>query len=376
MESQKHRPTATDALLSSGGWIVGERYVVHEGIDRHARDPSWLPLEGRPDRAFRRRDGRLVWPRREPSGRWVEIPDEDRTVRYNETRVHVLVDESPDPRTKTPRIWLPAERTGLADELAGLAAQDDAAIVRWVEANGFVGVRADPWERQESIEEIRWALRRLGLARDLLRAIRERTGDALREEAERLWSLPPGLLAEVNRDETRAWDDDEGRHHEVVAKVEDQPMGGPRLARTYGISVPAGQRWPGAGAHIQALHMLSEELRAPLERLLRVQAGIMPTGDGMRLQAAIVAPGPLATVYLQTLDEASWPAITYVGNLLRIDWRAPRRCRRCDRTFRPRRRDQLWCGPRCRWAASKARTTHPDAREGGGKSRPERSAPR
>ena len=124
------------------------------------------------------------------------------------------------------------------------------------------------------------------------------------------------------------------------------------------------------------MYLLSDGLQAPLDHLLRVQAGIVPTGDGMRLQAAIVAPGPLATAYLQTLDEASWPAITYVGDLLRLDWRAPRRCRRCRTTFRPSRRDQVWCGPRCRWAASKAATSHPVAYEGGGKSRSERSARR
>jgi hypothetical protein len=57
------------------------------------------------------------------------------------------------------------------------------------------------------------------------------------------------------------------------------------------------------------------------------------------------------------VDEASWPAVTYAGSLLRIDWRGPRRCRHCGTTFRPKRRDQKWCGERCRWAASKARAT-------------------
>ena len=154
---------------------------------------------------------------------------------------------------------------------------------------------------------------------------------------ERLLSLPTGFLEEVQADPIH------------------QPMGGPRLAREFGIVKPKDEAWPGAGAHIQALYGLSAVLQAPLERFLRVQTTIAPTGDGMRLQGAIVAVGPLATAYLQTLDEASWPAITYVGSLLRLDWRAPRRCRRCGATFRPKRRDQKWCGERCRWAASKAR---------------------
>lgn len=103
-------------------------------------------------------------------------------------------------------------------------------------------------------------------------------------------------------------------------------------------------------------------LRAPLERFLRVQTTIAPTSDGMRLQGAIVAVGPLAAAYMQTLDEASWPAVTYAGPLLRIDWRTPRRCRRCGTTFKPTRRDQKWCSERCRWAASKAgAAVHPPA---------------
>ena len=240
METPANPSTVTDALLASGGWVVGERYVVREGIDRFPRDLSWLPVEGQPEWPVQLRDGRLVWPERDRSGHWVEIPDADRGLRQNETRVHVVVDESPVPRTRTPRVWLPAERKGLADELAGLATKDDAAIVHWVEVNGFVGVRANPRERQESIEEIRWALQRLALARDLLRATRERRGDDLRVEAERLLSLPDGLLSELTRDHTETWDDEEG-HHEVVVKAENQPWGGARLARTFGISVPPGQ---------------------------------------------------------------------------------------------------------------------------------------
>ena len=63
----------------------------------------------------------------------------------------------------------------------------------------------------------------------------------------------------------------------------------------------------------------------------------------------------ILAAYLQTLEEASWPAITYAGSVLRLDWRASRRCTRCGRTFKPMRRDQKWCTDRCRWAASKAR---------------------
>jgi hypothetical protein len=345
-------------------WVVGERYVVRDAFDRVDTAPdAWLPLQGKPVWATQDRLGGLAWPEREWRGQWGTIRDEERPLRPGERRVRLIVDESPDPRTRTPTVWPPGERPGLADELVRLGQQDESAIVRWVEEHGFVGVRADPREWRESVEEIRAALACLQQARDLMHAIRNLRGDALRAETERLLSLPAGLFADVNRDGTYAYDDEHGGHHDVVVQSTDQPMSGLALARAFGIAVPEGTtRWPGAGAHIQALYGLSAVLQAPLERFLRVQATIAPTDDGMRLQGAIVAQGPLATAYLQTLDEASWPAVTYAGSLLRIDWRAPRRCRRCGATFRPKRRDQKWCGERCRWAASKAgAAVHPPA---------------
>ena len=334
----EERPPATDAALATGVWVVGEQYGVRDAIDRVDTAPdAWLPLQGRPVWPIQERDGSLVWPERDWRGQWDTIRDEDRTLRPGERRVRLIVDESPDPRTRTPTVWAPGERPGLADELVCLGRQDDATIMRWVEEHGFVGLRADPREWRESVEEIRAALAHLGQARDLVHAIRQLTGDALRSETERLLSLPAGLFAELKNDP-------------------DQPMSGPALARMFGIAVPEGTtRWSGAGAHVQALYGLSAVLQAPLERFLRVQTTIAPTGDGMRLQGAIVAQGPLATAYLETLDEASWPAVTYADSLLRIDWRTPRRCGRCGTTFRPKRRDQKWCSERCLWAASKAR---------------------
>ena len=327
------RRPATDAALATGVWVVGQCYVVHDATDRVDTAPiAWLPLQRG------------------------TIRDEDRTLRRGEPRVRLIVDESPDPRTRTPTVWQPGERPGLADELVRLAQQDEAVIVAWVEEHGFVGVRADPREWCESIEEIRAALAHLGQARDLVDAIRHLKGDKLRAETERLLGLPTGFYTTVSQDRTYTYEGDDRGLHEGVLLARDQPMWGSTLARAFGIVVPEGTtRWPGAGAHVQALYGLSAVLQAPLERFLRVQTTIAPTGDGMRLQGAIVARGPLATAYLQTLDEASWPAITYADSLLRIDWRTPRRCRRCGTTFRPKRRDQKWCSERCRWAASKAR---------------------
>lgn len=320
----------TDATLTTGVWVVGERYVLRDAVDRVDTAPgAWLPLQGRPAL-------------------------DERLPRRGEYRVRLIVDQSPDPRTRTPTVWTPGERPGLADELVQLGRQDDAAIVAWVEEHGFVGVRADPREWCESLEEIRAALAHLGQARDLVDAIRQLKGDKLRAETERLLRLPTGFYTRVGQDRTYTDEDADRGRQDGVPKAEDQPMWGPNLARRFDIAVPAGERWPGVGAYIQALYALGTVLQAPLERFLRVQTTIVPTSDGMRLQGAIVAQGPLATAYLQTLDEASWPAITYAGSLPRIDWSTPRRCGHCGTTFRPKRRDQKWCRERCRWSASKA----------------------
>jgi hypothetical protein len=329
-------PAVTDASLATGLWLVGESYGVEDAIDRpaSARD-AWPPLSGKPSRKVQERDGSWIWYEKDRLGKSIGIRDEDRTLRPAEVRVQLIVDETPDPRSRQPIVWVPGERTGLADELVRLGRQDDAEIIGWVREHGFIGVRANPREWFESMEEIRQALGWLGQARDLTAAIRDLKGEALRRETERLTSLPVGMLTQV-QDDPR------------------QPMAAKVLAGRFGIAVPKDQRWPGAGVFIQALDGLGAILQAPLNRLLRVQTTIAPTDDGMRLQGAIVAEGPLATAFFQTLSEASWPAITWAGSMLRLDWHVPRRCLRCGTTFRPRRRDQKWCGARCRWAASKA----------------------
>lgn len=335
-EARTSRNKVTQASLASGWCVVGESYVVHDAIDRPSADPdAWPPLSGRPSHKIQQRDVGWVWAEHDWRGQPVLVPDADRKLLPGEQWVRLIVDETPDPRTRRPVVWVPGERPGLADELVRLGRQDEAAIVGWVREHGFIGVRANPREWFESVDEIRQALGWLGQARDLLAAIHDRPGEALRRETERLTGLPDGTLTEVKDDS----------HAEMSGKV---------LASQFGIAVPKGETWSGAGPYAQALDALRGILEAPLRRLLRVQATIAPTGDGMHLQGAIVAQGPLATAFLQTLNEASWPAISWVGSMLRLDWHAPRRCRRCGNLFRPKRRDQKWCGERCRWAASKA----------------------
>jgi hypothetical protein len=339
---------ATDAAMSGLSWVVGESYKVHDAVDRLSVG-RWSGLPGYYNPKDHGRDS---------SGQWVGLRPYNYKLQPTEFWVRLIEDASPHPRTRTPRVWSPSEHKGLADELVALGSGDEAAIVAWVRANGFVGLRANPRERSESVEEIQAALTSLGRTRAIVRAVRELKGKELRAEVERQMIWPAGYLAEMQKDGDR------------------QTISGPNLARRFGIEVPDGAKWEGAGAYIQALYSLTDALNDHLSRFLRVQADVAPTQDGMRLQGSIVAIGPLATAFLQTLDEASWPAITYTGSLPRIDWRAPRRCGRCGTTFRPSRRDQRWCGQRCRWAASIA--ARRSARQAGGSvgsKMPERRTP-
>jgi hypothetical protein len=317
---------ATDAALSGLPWMVGERYEVRDAVDRLIVTRwSWLPYAGEASQL-----------QRDASGHAYEVHRDDYKLRPTECWVRLITDVSADVGVTRARVWEPSRRTSLADELTDLAKGDEAAIVAWVRANGFLGIRSNQRERSESVEEIHYALAYLAQARAILRAIRELKGDGLRAEVEHQMSMRPGFLADIQADASR------------------QPMSGPNLARRYGIEQPPDAHWEGAGTHIQALYCLTSVLAAPLERFLRVQADVAPTKDGMRVQSSIWAIGPLATAYLQTLDEASWPALTYDGSRLRLDMRAPRRCGHCGRTFQPLRGNQRWCSKRCRWAGEAA----------------------
>jgi hypothetical protein len=312
-------PSVTDARLRSTTWPVGTEYVVQDGIDRYdVSGGGWLALSGQPQL-------------KEDGGK--PVVRDGRTLPIAHTWARVIRDGTPDLNPRN--YWLPSARKNLADELADLSQADEERIVAWVRANGFIGVRANPGEYQESIEEIREACARLAQARAILDAIRVLKGDELRSAVEYQLNLRPGFFAEMQRDPT-------------------QPMGALNLARTFGLQVPEGDSWPGAGSYLQAMYGLLVVLDTPIRRLASVGLDVVPTADGMRIQGQLIGIGPLAAAYLSTLDEATWPAVAYQGSVLRLDWRAPRRCRRCGATFRPARRDQKWCSRQCRWAASKA----------------------
>lgn len=317
------QPQMTDAQVRSTAWSVGTDYDVRDGIDRFdVAGQDWLTLRGQPsvdDRA----GAPLV-----PSER--ELP-------LATTWVRVIRDTTPEGQPR--REWLPVTRTGLADELATLGDADEEQIVAWVRANGFVGVRANPVEWQESVEEIREACSRLAQARAIVGAIRTLSSNELRAFVEEQLNLRAGFFSEMQADRS-------------------QPMSGPNLARQFGLRVPDGDSWPGAGSYLQAMYGLLTVIDEPIRRFARVRPDVVPTVDGMRIQGQLVAVGPIAAAYLRILEEASWPAIAYEGSVLHLEWRAARRCGRCGMTFRPRRRDQRWCSQRCRWAASKARHSH------------------
>ena len=317
------QPQTTDAQLRSTAWSVGTDYVVRDGIDRFdATGRGWLMLSGQP---------------RADDSAGASLVRDQRELPFATTWVRLIRDTTPGGQPR--KDWLPVTRTGLADELAKLGQADEEQIVAWVRANGFVGVRANPSEWQESVEEIREACSRLAQARAIVGALRTLGGDELRLVVEEQLGLRPGFFAEMQKDPS-------------------QPMSGVSLARQFGLRVPDGQAWPGAGSYLQAMYGLLNVLDEPIRRFARVAPDVVPTADGMRIQGQLVGVGPLATAYLRTLEEASWPAIAYEGSVLHLEWRAARRCSRCGMTFRPRRRDQRWCSQRCRWAASKARHSH------------------
>ena len=320
MERELH---TTDAQLRSTAWSVGASYLVRDGIDRlDVTGRDWLPLRGQP---------------RVDDDDGAPLVRDERKLPHTTTWVRVIRDVTSEPEPRTG--WLPVARTGLADELAKLGRADEKRIVAWVRANGFVGVRADSAESQESIEEIREACSRLAQARAIVSAIRSLKGAELRAIVEEQLGLRPGFFSEMQQEPS-------------------QPMSGVSLARRFGLQVPSGHKWPGSGSYLQAMYGLLAVLDQPIRRFARVSPDVVPTNDGMRLQGQLVGVGPLATAYLRTLEEASWPAIAYQGSVLHLEWRAARRCGRCGVTFRPSRRDQRWCSPRCRWAASKTKGSH------------------
>jgi hypothetical protein len=321
-------PLASDTVMASGPWIVGERYVLRDGLVDLAR-PGWLPwYESAPGD---------VWYHPGNVGLGEHLRRDPRYV-----RARVIVDQSPDPRTRAPRVWTPELGGRLVHDLTELATATELQIFRWVERNGFVGVRARRDERFETIDEIRIACGRLAQAWGLAQLLTPRhKWDGLLREADHLL---PGLLEGLASGGVPAswW--------------RSGSFSGGDLARAFGLTLPPGDVAPAVEARLQVSYVLLDALRdRAFAGLLQVGVDAVPGEDGasFRLRPMIGALGPLATAYLQVLEAASWPPpLTRRGSPAgELRWKSARQCLHCGRIYRPKRRGQLWCSPNCRSAA-------------------------
>ena len=356
------QPFASDVVLGAAPWVVGEAYWLRDALV----DPAYP--EG------------LRWfaPMPTDRGWWAGPPDAGARLRRDPrlVRVRAIVDQTPDPRTSAPRVWVPDVAGRLVEELIGLAVADEGQILAWVRAHGFLGIRARPRERFETIEEIRLACGRLGQAWGLATLLRRGTGAALLRPPNA--ALPrflralrgghPPDLAQASLVEAAdailpgARQELQGLAPWSLFTERRAGLSGPELAAAFGLRAsPQQASAPGVEARLQVSHLLLSVLREPVfEGLLRVTVDAVPAEEGaaFRLQPVISAVGPLATAYLQVLEAVSWPApVAHARSAAqRLRWRAARQCLHCGAIYRPKRRDQKWCGSKCATAAWHDRT--------------------
>ena len=352
--------------------MVGEAYWLRDAL----LDPAY------PDT--------LRWfaPMPNDRGWWAGSADDGARQRRDPRYVgaRAIIDQTPDPRTRAPRVWVPDVTGRLVEELVGLAVADEGQILAWVRRNGFVGVRARHRERFETIEEIRIACGRLGQAWGLATLLRRGSADALRRPPgaavprflRALWGgNPPDLSAATLIDAADALLP--GARQELQGLAPWAPfappgaptsLSGPDLARTFGLAGdPAPSSAPEVEARLQVSYLCLSLLRERVfERLLHVTVDAVPSEEGaaFRLQPVITAVGPLATAYLQVLEAVSWPApVAHARSAARdLRWRAARQCLHCGRIYRPKRRAQKWCGSKCAtaaWHDRRRRAVHPPA---------------
>src|ERR1035437_2290335 len=89
---------ATDAAMSGLSWVVGESYKVHDAVDRLSVG-RWSGLPGYYNPKDHGRDS---------SGQWVRLHPYNYKLQPTEFWVRLIEDASPDPRTRTPRVWSPS----------------------------------------------------------------------------------------------------------------------------------------------------------------------------------------------------------------------------------------------------------------------------
>lgn len=321
---------ASDAVLASSPWIVGERYVLRNGL----LDPAW------PDRL-------VEWEPMRGDPYWQGTQHEREQARDDprQVKVRAVLDVTPDPRTRQPRVWTPELDPRLVEQLARLARSPEHEILRWVQQNGFLGLRSDaakdrwhPTGWFETVEEIRYACGRLDQGWRLARLLRRRKAEGLFAAAV---EILPGAEYSLR----------EGAFERFGGRLV-----GPDLARRFGLHAsPEEISGTAAEERLQVAYLLLEVLSDRAFRgLLRVGVDGTPTEDsaGLRLRPTIQAVGPFATAYLQMLEAVSWPAVLgRKGSQTRmLFWKSSRRCEYCGAIYRPGRRKQRWCSKRCREA--------------------------
>jgi hypothetical protein len=347
MDKASH-PLTSDVVLSAAPWIVGEAYWL--------RDASLDPAHPGALRWFKPLPGDRGW--------WMGSDADGRQLRRDPrlVRVRAIVDQTPDPRGRTPVVWMPDLEGDLVEQLIRLAAAPEREILAWVRQHGFVGIRARPAERFETIEEIRVACGRLGQAWALAALLRHGSSATLLKPRNgavptllrALWGTRPRDLAGASLLEAA---DAILPGSLMELRESGERLSGVQLAHALGLKVsPEHASAPGVEDRLQVSYLLVSVLRERVfEGLLHVTVDGVPAENGaaFRLQPVITAVGPLATAYLQVLEAVSWPApVSHVGSAARmLRWRTARQCLHCGAIYRPRRRIQKWCSPKCATAA-------------------------
>jgi hypothetical protein len=346
------QPPASDVILGASPWVVGEKYVLRDGlVDGPASSPS---------------TARLLWDAPLGAERGAERSAEYAAQLRRDPRAttaRVILDKTPDMRTRPARVWMPNAESKLVDQLVRLAVAPESEILAWVRQHGFVGVRARPREWFETVDEIHYACGRLAQAWGLATLLRTRSSASFLEPHDA--ALPtfvrgfrsdgPDLLEHASLVEAA----DVILPGALIELQGESRLSGAALAQAFGLKAsPEQAAVPDVEARLQVSYLLLSALRDHVfegQGLLRVGVDAVPdaSGDAFRLQPLITAVGPLATAYLAVLDAVSWPApVSRQGSAGRqLRWRAARPCLHCGAIYRPKRRAQKWCTSKCTTAA-------------------------
>jgi predicted nucleic acid-binding Zn ribbon protein len=210
----------------------------------------------------------------------------------------------------------------IADEIANLTSE--TAVIAWVREWGFVGLAGDVDAASETVQGVIAAATHLGRCRSLLRALHDATS--------------PADLGVLARDVGAIWDEDV-------------------LANQAGLDVARFRRDrdPGTALAVQALDGFGRAIARPLHQLTFIDSWLIADESTFRLQPKLVARSPLGLAYLETLVDATRLRLAWERGETVVEWRQPRACVVCGRTFTPHRTTARYCSQRCKWTATKRR---------------------